>query len=128
MPSFATTTEVRDGTDDVLLSLRARHILVAGSPSANTHTVKGRLPDDVDVVLESDLVLSLSGMHNRARIGSRDVQRSAIANHLLNYFHVILILTQLRTPLHRMHSCQLLLRWIAQSRDSLSLILSGATL
>ncbi|CDO75331.1 hypothetical protein BN946_scf184848.g8 [Trametes cinnabarina] len=86
MPSFATSSEVRDNANGVLLLLRARHILVAGSPSHAVQTVKGRLPDELDVILESDLVVSLTGIVNCVKIDSRDIQRSAIASHLLNYF------------------------------------------
>ncbi|KAI0647992.1 hypothetical protein C8Q79DRAFT_543665 [Trametes meyenii] len=88
MPSFTFSSDVRDSTDGLLLVLRARHILVAGSPSDDTHIVKGRLPDGVDVILESDLVIALSGTVNRVPIDASDIQCSAIARHLLNYFHV----------------------------------------
>ncbi|KAI9058434.1 hypothetical protein FKP32DRAFT_1597527 [Trametes sanguinea] len=87
MPSFATSSEVRDKANGVQLVLRARHVLVSGSPSHELYTVKGRLPDEVDVILESDLVVSLTGIVNRVKIDSRDIQRSAIAGHLLSYFH-----------------------------------------
>ncbi|KAI0335838.1 hypothetical protein GY45DRAFT_1316579 [Cubamyces sp. BRFM 1775] len=88
MPSFASSSEVRDSTDGTLLVLRARHVLVSGVPSDTVPTVKGRLPDDLDVILESDLVIALTGMVNRVNISSRAIQCSAIANHLLNYFHM----------------------------------------
>ncbi|OSD07153.1 hypothetical protein PYCCODRAFT_1463456 [Trametes coccinea BRFM310] len=87
MPSFATSSEVRDNTNGVQLVLRARHLLVSGHPSHTVYTLKGRLPDEVDVILESDLVVSLTGIVNRVKIDSRDIQRSAIAGHLLSYFH-----------------------------------------
>ncbi|KAI0632182.1 hypothetical protein C8Q77DRAFT_1197416, partial [Trametes polyzona] len=88
MPSFALSSEVRDSTDGLQLVLRARHVFVAGSPSKDAHTIKGRLPDDVDVILESDLVIAVAGMANRAQIDACKVQHSAIANHLLHYFHM----------------------------------------
>ncbi|KAJ8501927.1 hypothetical protein ONZ51_g293 [Trametes cubensis] len=88
MPSFASSSEVRDSTDGTLLVLRARHVLVSGVPSETVRTVKGRLPDDLDVILQSDLVIALTGMVNRVNICSRAIQCSAIANHLLNYFHM----------------------------------------
>ncbi|KAI8986096.1 hypothetical protein BD414DRAFT_487640 [Trametes punicea] len=87
MPSFASSSEVRDTANGVLLVLRGRHVLVAGSPSDDVRTIKGPLPDGVDVTLESNLVISLSGIFDRVKIDSRDIQCSAIANHLVNYFH-----------------------------------------
>ncbi|KAI0372233.1 hypothetical protein BV20DRAFT_964356 [Pilatotrama ljubarskyi] len=88
MPSFASSSEVRDSADGLVLVVRARHVFVAGSPSADVHTIKGRLPDAVDVILESNLVIALTGTVNRAAIDAHRIQRSAIANHLLNYFHM----------------------------------------
>lgn len=89
MPSFATASDVRDRADGIQLVLRARHVYVAGAPSDNAHTIKGRLPDELDVILESDLVIALTGMANRVEIDAHTVQRSAIAKHLLHYFHVV---------------------------------------
>lgn len=98
MPSFTSTSEVRDGADGVLLVLRARHVFVVGTPSSDAHTVKGRLLDDLDVTLESDLVVTLTGMVNRVKIDAHRVQPSAIAKHLLHYFHVVRTASSLFHP------------------------------
>ncbi|RPD77761.1 hypothetical protein L226DRAFT_331294 [Lentinus tigrinus ALCF2SS1-7] len=88
MPSFATAVVTEDSADSVRVALNARFILVAGSPSDTVYALKGRVPDGIDVVLHSDLVITISGTMDRARVDSRAIQSSAIAQHLQNYFHV----------------------------------------
>ena len=89
MPSFASSVVIADSADSVRVALNARCILIAGSPSDNVYAIKGRVPDGIDIVLHSDLVIIISGTMDRARVDSRAIQSSAIAQHLQNYFHVV---------------------------------------
>ena len=89
MPSFATTAVVRDSGDGLHIALNARFVFVTGAPSDTIYALKGRVPDNVDVIVQSDLVITLAGSLNRVRVSSRAMQGSAIAQHLLNYFSVV---------------------------------------
>ncbi|TBU24085.1 hypothetical protein BD311DRAFT_767282, partial [Dichomitus squalens] len=89
MPSFATSTVLRDHTDALDIDLHVRYEFIVGEPSSVLFTVKNGVPRDVDVILQSDLVLSLSGTFNRTVQGGRSMQKSAIAQHLLEYFHAV---------------------------------------
>ena len=89
MPSFATTSVIRDASDGFALALTARHVLVAGAPSSAVHAVKGRFPSGVDVILQSNLSISIDGKYNGASVDARTIQSSALAKHLLNYFCVV---------------------------------------
>ncbi|OBZ69066.1 hypothetical protein A0H81_11380 [Grifola frondosa] len=88
MPSFYSSYAIRDNTETFACTLKQRHLLVAGSPSETPPTVKGRIPEDIDVVLDTDLVFTLSGILDRARISSKAMQQSAAVRHLLQYLHV----------------------------------------
>ncbi|KAI0770362.1 hypothetical protein C8Q74DRAFT_894488 [Fomes fomentarius] len=88
MPSLATVAVVRDDADGLPIALNARCLFVAGAPSDTVYTLKGRVPDHLDVILQSDLVITLAGQFNRVNVTNRAMQRSAMAQHLLNYFHV----------------------------------------
>ncbi|KAI0712225.1 hypothetical protein C8Q76DRAFT_733893 [Earliella scabrosa] len=88
MPSFATTAVVRDSSDGLHITLNARFVFVTGAPSDTIYALKGRVPDNVDVIVQSDLVITLAGSLNRVRVSSRAMQGSVIAQHLLNYFQV----------------------------------------
>ena len=89
MPTFAHTTAVRDSADGLTLVLTARHILVMGAPSCAVHPAKGRLPAGVDVIIQDNLVISISGKLNGTSVEPRAMQRSAIAQHLLNYCRTV---------------------------------------
>ncbi|KAH9841511.1 uncharacterized protein C8Q71DRAFT_333494 [Rhodofomes roseus] len=85
MPTFCSSSAVRTSTGQFSLSLRARHILVAGDPSDTVRTVKGRLPEGVDVILDSDLVITLSGLVDAVKVPGHVIQRSAVARHVLDH-------------------------------------------
>lgn len=89
MPTFRTCTVVREAFEGLSLSLSARHTLVAGSPSEIVINVKGRVPEDVDVVLESNLFFTLSGLLESSKVPGCDVQQSAIAYHTVHYFRAV---------------------------------------
>ncbi|KAJ6508991.1 hypothetical protein C8R45DRAFT_969528 [Mycena sanguinolenta] len=76
-------TAVRAASSHCRLSLNAVHhvsCLHEGKPA------KTRFPDNVDVVLASDLVFTLSGVLNGVKIASDDLLRSPLSQHLVDYF------------------------------------------
>ncbi|OCH91878.1 hypothetical protein OBBRIDRAFT_494404 [Obba rivulosa] len=85
MPTFATYTTLRDAAEGFSLVLNARHVLAAGEPSEQVTTVKGRVPDNVDILLGSNLIFTLSGTLDRTGLTGFDMQQSAVAQHLLQY-------------------------------------------
>ncbi|PIL22594.1 hypothetical protein GSI_15283 [Ganoderma sinense ZZ0214-1] len=87
MPSFATSTVVHDNSDTVHFELHTRYICVVGTPSDVVYAAKDSRPSGLDVVLLSDLVISLAGTLNGIRHEGRDIQTSVISQHLLGYFH-----------------------------------------
>ena len=108
MPALLTTSTVRDSADGFALALTARHVLAAGAPSAPAHAVKGpaRLPDAVDVILQSNLVITIAAKHSSLSVDPRTLQNSAIVRHLLNYFAVVGpgLPSPLSSSLHRPHA------------------------
>ena len=90
MPTLVATSALRDTADGQDIALTARHILHAGAPSRDARAVKGRWPAaGIDVILQSNLDITIAGRHNNTVIPPRVMQTSAIAQHLLNYFRVV---------------------------------------
>ncbi|KAH9936256.1 uncharacterized protein B0H18DRAFT_1113675 [Fomitopsis serialis] len=88
MPTVSSSSAVRTSTGHFSLALRARHVLVAGTASENVRSIKGRLPEGVDVILDSDLVIALSGVVDTVKIPGHVIERSAVARHILDYLRV----------------------------------------
>ncbi|KAI0754913.1 hypothetical protein C8Q80DRAFT_1141790 [Daedaleopsis nitida] len=87
MPSFATSTVVRDSAYSLNIALNVRCVLVAGAPLDTVYALTGRVPRDIDVILQSNLVLALSGSQNRVKVSASSMQNSAVAKHLVKYLH-----------------------------------------
>lgn len=87
MPSFSSSSIVR--TADTSLLLDITHVLVQNSPSDIVHTVRGNFPEDVDVLLTSDLVITLLGTLDRVKISSTDIEKSAVALHFKRYLQAV---------------------------------------
>jgi hypothetical protein len=83
MPSFSSSAVVR--TADQTLLLNVSHFLVQNSPSQTIHTVRGCVPENVDVLLDSDLVITLSGTLNRVKVPCIDIAKSAVTLHFKSY-------------------------------------------
>ncbi|KZP31428.1 hypothetical protein FIBSPDRAFT_925697 [Athelia psychrophila] len=83
MPSFSYSAALR--IDNPSLVIETTHFLVHDLPSETTHTVYGSVPTDVDVLLASDLVITISGTLDRVRLSSMDISKSAVALHLKRY-------------------------------------------
>ncbi|KAJ7043917.1 hypothetical protein C8F04DRAFT_683389 [Mycena alexandri] len=77
------TASLRVASDHCRLALNVVHALQSeydGPPP------KTRFPEDVDVVLASDLVFTLLGVLNGVKIAPDDLLRSQLAQHLVDYF------------------------------------------
>ncbi|KAJ7288490.1 hypothetical protein C8J57DRAFT_1280428 [Mycena rebaudengoi] len=98
---FTASTTIRTASSHCRLSLNAVHHLEADSK--HTLPVKTRFPDDVDVVVASDLVLSLSGVVDRVKVSSGDILKSELAQHLADYFQAVKIHTTSVSPRNNIH-------------------------
>ncbi|KAH0832191.1 hypothetical protein J3R83DRAFT_13109 [Lanmaoa asiatica] len=78
MPSFSSSSSMRVASQDHALRLKITHNLVHGSPSDAVHSVKGRLPKELDVLWLSDLTISLSGSLDGHQILAHDITRSGL--------------------------------------------------
>ncbi|KAJ7712433.1 hypothetical protein B0H16DRAFT_1624916 [Mycena metata] len=79
------TASVRAASaDHCRLALNVVHVL----HESDGPPPKTRFPEDVDVVLASDLVFTLSGVLNGVKIAPDDLLRSQLAQHLVDYFQV----------------------------------------
>ena len=83
MPSFCFSAVVR--TADPTLLLDITHFLVQNSPSETIHKVRGNVPENVDVLLASDLVITLSGTLDHVKIPSADIAKSTVTLHFKRY-------------------------------------------
>ena len=90
MPTFSTESSavVRAASDHFSLCLKSRHRLVVGPPSQD-YTIKTRFPEEIDVFLASDLVVTLYGSVDRVKVSNQDVLISAVAGHLVRYLEMV---------------------------------------
>lgn len=72
--------------EGLTVALHSRHVFASGSASDDVLELKGRIPDDVDVILGSDLVFIIAGTVKSGRVASGVVRRSAVAKHIIDYF------------------------------------------
>ncbi|KAJ6620808.1 hypothetical protein B0H10DRAFT_2188381 [Mycena sp. CBHHK59/15] len=78
------STVIRAASSHCRLSLSAIHHL--SSDFHDGSTGKTRFPDDIDVVLASELVFTLSSVHNGVKVSSADILKSQLAQHMVDYF------------------------------------------
>jgi hypothetical protein len=91
MPRLSASAAVRANSDKFSLCLNVRHRLAVGSVSDIAHQRSG-FPDDVDVVLATNLILTLSGKMDNVKISSESIVESAIAHHLSAYLELVCLL------------------------------------
>ncbi|KAG8214745.1 hypothetical protein J3R82DRAFT_9834 [Butyriboletus roseoflavus] len=99
MPSFSSSSSIRVASQDHALRLKITHNLVHGSPSDAVHSVKGRLPKDIDVLWLSDLTISFSGSLDGHQIPAHDIARSGLVHHLQTQTQTNSVLTMCRVLL-----------------------------
>ncbi|GLB38533.1 hypothetical protein LshimejAT787_0503980 [Lyophyllum shimeji] len=89
MPSIACRSRIRAASEHCGLCLDVRHRLVAGNPSDAVHYLgKTRVPDDVDVLVASNVVITLSGVLDGRTVSAEEVYASALCQHLVDYFRM----------------------------------------
>lgn len=101
MPSFSSPSSIRVASQDYALRLKITHNLVHGSPSDAVHSVKGRLPKELDILWLSDLTISLSGSLDGHQIPAHDIARSGLVQHLQAHLKA----ARLQHHLLFVHSC-----------------------
>lgn len=92
MPAFAYNTRLKEVGDDITLAIHARHILALGSDSRLPNSVKGRLPEDTDVVLRADLVLSFAATVDRHPVSASCLLKSSCLQHVVSHLKSVYIL------------------------------------
>lgn len=68
MPHFCCQSKVRVDSDHCTLIINLRHRLLSGTKSGPGRTIKSKFPANVDVLLASDLILTLSGVVDRVKV------------------------------------------------------------
>jgi hypothetical protein len=89
MPSFSCSSAVQSFSEQFTLSLEACHHLVSGTDSDIECCTNTRFPDKADVLLTSNLVLTLSGILDRVEVPNQDILHSAVASHLCHYLKTV---------------------------------------
>jgi predicted nicotinamide N-methyase len=84
MPSFSSSSSIRAASEQCLLNVKIVHKLYHCSPSQVVHKVKGRLPKELDVLLLSDLIFSISGSLDGQTVLADAIAHSALMRHLRN--------------------------------------------
>lgn len=82
MPSFSFSSSIRAASQDHVLRLKITHDLVHGTPSDTVHSVKGRLPKELDVLWMSDISIAFSGLLDGQDVPVHDIARSGLVHHL----------------------------------------------
>ncbi|KDR82609.1 hypothetical protein GALMADRAFT_834527 [Galerina marginata CBS 339.88] len=88
MPTVAFKSRVRTTSEYATLTLIIRHRIVVGQPSSTVHDMKLSLPDGVDILLGSQLLITISGKLNGGRIPPEQLTDSCIASHLVEYLRL----------------------------------------
>ena len=89
MPSFASSTKIRESAHGFSFALTTNHVFLAGHPSDTIQILSTRLPDNVQVFLGSNLILTLAGSFNGIDVSYTDIHKSALANHVVHYLRAV---------------------------------------
>ena len=87
MPTIRCSYHIKEAEEDFGLSLNARHCLLLGSSDQPVKVV-GHLPE-IDVLPQSDLCLSISGMRHDGRVDGMTMQRSYPVQHLVDFLKTV---------------------------------------
>ncbi|PBK74876.1 hypothetical protein ARMSODRAFT_495130 [Armillaria solidipes] len=86
MPSLVCTSRIKAVDDHTTVVLFSKHCLVQGNPSDTVYAVKqARIPDNVDILLASNLTFTISGLLDRKKVSADCIQRSHLARHIVEY-------------------------------------------
>lgn len=91
MPSIASKSKIRASSEDWSLSLVIQHLLVVGLPSDTVQQMKTSLPNHVEVHLDAQLRITLSGVLNGDKVSPLVLQESCIARHLVEYLRLVFL-------------------------------------
>ena len=87
MPSISYRSAVKETEESFNVVLKARHSLVYGSSSDPVQAV-GRFPA-IDILLDADLVLSVSGVHGKRLICADEMEKSYPVQHLHSFLNMV---------------------------------------
>jgi len=87
MPVLTYRSKIRAVADHGSLTLTVRHHIQAGKVSETVN--KSRLPNDVDILLASNLVITISGIYDGTQAPAEDIKGSSLAEHLLEYLRTV---------------------------------------
>jgi hypothetical protein len=90
MPIIALKSKVRTASEHCSLSLNIRHRLLLDQPSDTVLDMKPTIPEAVDVLLFSNLLITVSGSLDGTRITPAELKASYIANHLVDCLQTVL--------------------------------------
>ena len=89
MPALVYKTAIKHVGDGFNLLIDARHVLVAAHSTDAPTLVKGRPPDDIDIVLNADLVLSFAAAADGQPISGSSLCSSSCLRHVLAYLRAV---------------------------------------
>jgi len=92
MPGIYFKSKVRTVSESCTLTLIVQHRLLVGhvgQASDLWYAMKRPPPEEVDVLLASQLMFTISGMVNGSRMSPEIVMSSRIAHHLAEYLRVV---------------------------------------
>jgi len=92
MPTIAFKSKVRTASEHCNLSLNIRHRLLLGQPSESdlVFDMKPTIPEAVDVLLFSNLIITVSGSLDGTRSAPAELKASHIAYHLVDFLQTVL--------------------------------------
>ncbi|KAF8895267.1 hypothetical protein BD779DRAFT_1498521 [Infundibulicybe gibba] len=90
MPTITSKSNVRAVSDHCSLLLNIKHHLTAEilGPGMRQFSTKTRLPDGIDVLAPSNVVIALSGMFNGCAVPASDVVTSYATIYLVNFLRM----------------------------------------
>ncbi|KIM43256.1 hypothetical protein M413DRAFT_399497 [Hebeloma cylindrosporum] len=89
MPSIYFKSKVKTVSESCTLTLIIRHNILVGPASDVWYAMKQPPPEQVDVLLASQLQFTISGTVNGSRMSPESVMASRIAHHFAEYFRLV---------------------------------------
>jgi len=93
MPSIYFKSKVKTVSESCTLTLIIRHNLLVGTASDVWYAMKQPPPEQLDVLLASQLKFTISGTLNGTRMSPESVMASRIAHHFAEYFRLVRFLS-----------------------------------
>ena len=93
MPSIYFKSKVKTVSESCTLTLIIRHNLLVGPASDVWYAMKQPPPEQLDILLASQLKFTISGTLNGSRMSPESVMASRIAHHFAEYFRLVRFLS-----------------------------------